>query len=54
MLVLSRKVNESIILTLPTGEEISVTITSLYSPFQKEAIQIGIEAPLNIKVSRKP
>jgi carbon storage regulator len=48
MLVLSRKENESIVLTLPNGQEIVVTVVEI----DRGKIRLGFEAPLDIKIFR--
>jgi len=49
MLVLSRNEGESIIFNLPSGEQITVTLTE-YSGLQTK---VGIEAPKDVKVLRE-
>ncbi len=48
MLVLSRKVNECVVLTLPDGREIRVGPVRI-GPNQ---MRLGIEAPLDISILR--
>lgn len=49
MLALTRRVGESLIIELPTGEEIRVTVTSLNG----NQVRLGTAAPREIKVSRE-
>jgi len=48
MLCLTRKPNEWITLTLPSGEKIRIT----YVKRNGEKVMIGIDAPKNIKIMR--
>lgn len=48
MLVLSRRVGEQVYITLPTGEVITVMITSA----RDGTIRMGIEAPKNVAIAR--
>jgi carbon storage regulator CsrA len=54
MLILSRKKQESIIIETPEGDVITIKIVSLRSRFDKEAVQIGIEAPKDFPIRREP
>lgn len=49
MLVLSRKKNESIIITTPDGEEITIVVVEL----RGDKVRLGIEAADNIAVHRR-
>lgn len=49
MLVLSRKLNESIIIVLPNNETMEVKITKI----EEGRIKLGIEAPTDFKIFRK-
>ena len=49
MLVLSRKVGESIILKLPNDEQVRICLTE----YQGQQTRVGIEAPEAIKIIRE-
>ena len=49
MLVLSRLKDESIIITTPQGEKVTITIVDIRGP----KVRVGIEAARNISVHRK-
>lgn len=49
MLVLGRKVNESVVCTLPDGKEVKVTICSLST----HRVKLGFEAPDEIEILRE-
>lgn len=49
MLVLSRKKGETIVLTLPTGEKIEVTVVDI----DRGKARLGIVAPKSIPVYRE-
>ena len=49
MLVLSRAVNEKIIITLPNGDLLKITIVEL----RRGKVRLGIEAPREIPVHRE-
>jgi len=49
MLILSRKVEEAIILELPNGDEIAVVITDIGETRTK----VGIEAPSEVGIVRE-
>lgn len=49
MLLLARKVTESIIILLPSGENIIVKVVSL----DRGTIKLGIDAPRHIQVHRQ-
>ncbi len=49
MLVLSRKLDESIIIISPNGEKTEIKITK----FENDRVKIGIEAPIEFKIFRK-
>jgi len=49
MLVLSRKLDESIIVVSPNGEIMEIKITKI----EENRTKIGIEAPINFKIFRK-
>lgn len=49
MLVLSRKKNESIILTLPSGDTIRVSVVDLYHG----KVRLGFEASKEVKIFRE-
>lgn len=49
MLVLTRKLNESIVLTLPDGAQITVQLTGLGSG----RAQLGINAPSDVVIQRE-
>lgn len=51
MLLLSRKVDERIFITLPNGDEIVVTVTDIRSG-RGGAVKLGFEAPDHIKIHR--
>lgn len=56
MLNLSRKTWESVIITLPDGERITITITRVTSERAKsreKVVGLGFEAPRNITIHRK-
>ena len=48
MLVLTRKENESIEITLPDGQQLTVMVTEV----ERGRARIGIEAPTEIKILR--
>lgn len=48
MLILSRKVNESIILYLPNGEQITFTLTD----YKGDETKVGIDAPDDVLILR--
>jgi carbon storage regulator len=48
MLVLSRKENESVVLTLPNGEEILLTVVAI----DHGKVRIGFKAPRDVKIFR--
>ena len=49
MLVLARRVGEEIVITLPSGEE----ITMIVSRIVQGTVKIGINAPDHIRVDRR-
>ena len=49
MLVLSRKVGESIILNLPNGEQVRICLNK----YVGEQTRIGIEAPQDVQILRE-
>ena len=49
MLVLSRKLDESIIVVSPSGETMEIKITKI----EENRTKVGIEAPANFKIFRK-
>ena len=49
MLVLSRKLDESIIVVSPLGEIMEIKITKI----EENRAKVGIEAPINFKIFRK-
>ena len=49
MLVLTRRLGESICITLPTGEQIEVTVLDV----KGRQVRIGTSAPDDIKIVRK-
>ncbi len=49
MLVLSRRPQEEIVLTLPDGHQIVVTAVSV----RKDRMRIGIAAPASVRVDRR-
>jgi len=49
MLILSRKKEETIVVTLPDGTEISIMIVDL----RGDRVRLGIEAPKDFKILRK-
>ena len=49
MLILSRKVDEAIILELPNGEEIEVVLTE----YDSQSTKVGINVPSDIKIWRE-
>ena len=49
MLVLSRKLDESIIVVSPSGEIMEIKITKI----EENRTKVGIEAPSNFKIFRK-
>ena len=49
MLVLSRKKSEVVMVTLPDGREISVTVCEV----RGEKVRIGFEAPADVAVHRQ-
>lgn len=49
MLVLSRKLNESIVITASNGERIVVT----YADLRNQTVRIGIDAPKSVSVNRE-
>lgn len=51
MLMLSRKKEESIVIELG-GEIVTITVTNLGVHSSKKQVQLGIDAPKNIKIWR--
>ena len=49
MLVVSRKLGESIYLTLPDGREIKMTVVLI----DRNKVRFGIEAPQDVKILRE-
>jgi len=49
MLVLSRKEGESIILNLPSGEQVRICLTE----YRGEQTRVGIDAPQNVNIVRE-
>ena len=49
MLILTRRVGEALVIELPTGEQIRVTVTGMSG----NQVRLGTEAPQEIKVSRE-
>lgn len=49
MLILGRKENESVVLRLPDGETVIITLTQLGG----SQIRLGIEAPSEVGIYRK-
>ena len=49
MLILTRKVNEEVILTLPSGEEIVVLVTQLGDG----RVSLGFSAPKTVVIHRR-
>lgn len=49
MLVLTRRKRESLIVTLPSGEIMTLTICDLRS----DKVKLGVEAPDEVKVQRE-
>ncbi len=48
MLVVSRKKNESVIVVLPDGRTVAITVCRI----KRESVRIGIEAPIDVTVVR--
>ncbi len=48
MLVLTRRLNESVILKLPVGEQIVIQVVSL----DRGAVRLGIDAPNDVDIIR--
>ena len=48
MLVLTRKVNQSIMIQSPSGGEIEVVVTEI----RGDSLRLGIKAPQNVTVDR--
>ena len=48
MLILSRKAGENIIVTLPGGEQMLITVTTL----SKSQCKLGFEAPKSVNIVR--
>jgi carbon storage regulator CsrA len=55
MLVLTRKLNQRILLTLPNGDEITLNVAGieLARSGKTKQVKIGIIAPMNIKINRE-
>ena len=49
MLVLSRKVNERIICTAPSGEQVKVMVVGVYG----DKVKLGIDAPRDVTIYRE-
>lgn len=56
MLVLGRRINDALILTLPDGQEIRVVVCDVRrqdgKPLPSATVRVGIEAAREIKVRR--
>jgi carbon storage regulator CsrA len=53
MLVLSRKTNESVVITTPSGERIEVTVIEYHSTGFAPKLRLGFKAPKDVKIYRK-
>jgi carbon storage regulator len=49
MLILTRRIGETLVITLPNGETVSVTVLGV----KGNQVRIGTEAPKHIAVNRK-
>lgn len=49
MLILSRKKDQVVVLTLPDGREVEVMVTAI----RPASVSIGIHAPEDIKIKRR-
>ena len=49
MLILTRRIGDTLVIELPDGQEIRVTVTSLNG----QQVRLGTEAPREIKVRRE-
>jgi carbon storage regulator len=49
MLVLSRKANQTVIVTLPDGREMRVTVVDI----DRNKIRLGFDAPDDVKIMRE-
>lgn len=52
MLVLSRTVDETIVLTLPDGRRIEILVVDIRRNFVINKVRLGIEAPLDVTIHR--
>lgn len=50
MIVITRRPGESLIIELPTGEQIEITVLTNTS----NQVRIGTDAPADMKIVRKP
>lgn len=56
MLNLSRRTWESVVITLPDGERITITVTKVTSErhnSRQKTVGLGFEAPRNLTINRK-